>query len=62
VNVLALHSMSMKDIVEGGAKRISIGSGLTWVAAGAMAKAAQAMLHEGDLSVLRADVKVWEFL
>jgi 2-methylisocitrate lyase-like PEP mutase family enzyme len=62
VNVLALASMSMQDIIEGGAKRISVGSGLTWVAAGAMAMAAQRMRDEGDLSVLRAEVKVWELL
>jgi 2-methylisocitrate lyase-like PEP mutase family enzyme len=62
VNVLALASMSMNDIIAGGAKRISVGSGLTWVAAGAMAKAAQVMRDEGDLSVLRAEVKVWELL
>ncbi len=62
VNVLALASMSMQDIIEGGAKRISVGSGLTWVAAGAMAVAAQRMRDEGDLSVLRTEVKVWELL
>jgi len=53
VNVLALRGMSMSEIIEAGAQRVSIGGGLTWIAINAMAGAAQSILA-GDLSVLEA--------
>ena len=53
VNVLALRGMSMSEIIEAGAQRISVGGGLTWIAVNAMAGAAQSILA-GDLSVLGA--------
>jgi 2-methylisocitrate lyase-like PEP mutase family enzyme len=55
VNVLALPGLSLAEIVEAGARRISIGGGLTWIAIDAMAAAATAILDSGDLSVLAAD-------
>jgi 2-methylisocitrate lyase-like PEP mutase family enzyme len=58
VNVLALPRMSVSEVVEAGAQRISVGSQLTWVAVGAMASAAEALRDEGDLSVLRAKVNL----
>jgi 2-methylisocitrate lyase-like PEP mutase family enzyme len=51
VNVLAVAGMSLSEIVEAGARRISVGGGLAWVAAGALIDAARA-IREGDLSVL----------
>jgi 2-methylisocitrate lyase-like PEP mutase family enzyme len=54
VNVLALEGMSLPDIVEGGARRISVGGGLTWIAVNALADAARRILDDGDLSVLQA--------
>jgi 2-methylisocitrate lyase-like PEP mutase family enzyme len=51
VNVLALPGMSFETIVEAGAQRISVGGGLTWVAAGALMRAATA-IRGGDLSAL----------
>jgi 2-methylisocitrate lyase-like PEP mutase family enzyme len=53
VNVLALPGMSKADLVSAGARRISVGGGLTWVAASALAEAAEAIRERGDFSVLR---------
>jgi len=60
VNVLALRGMSMTEIVDAGAQRISVGGGLTWIAVNAMAGAARGILA-GDLSVLEASppLKDW---
>jgi 2-methylisocitrate lyase-like PEP mutase family enzyme len=61
VNVLALPGMSMSDIAASGARRVSLGGGLTWVAAQAMARAATALLEGGDLSLLvpRPPLDAW---
>ena len=55
VNVLALPNLSVADIVDAGARRISIGGGLAWIAMDSMAAAATAILDTGDLSSLTAD-------
>jgi 2-methylisocitrate lyase-like PEP mutase family enzyme len=52
VNVLAVPELSVAQIAEAGAQRISVGGGLTRVAIDAMASAATAILDSGDLSVL----------
>ena len=54
VNVLAVPGLSVAEIAEAGAQRISVGGGLTRVAIDAMAIAATAILDSGDLSVLAA--------
>ncbi len=54
VNVLALPGMSRDAIVEAGARRISVGGALAWVAYGALASAAVRIRDEGDLSALGA--------
>jgi 2-methylisocitrate lyase-like PEP mutase family enzyme len=54
VNVLALPGLSLAEIVDAGARRISVGGGLTWVAIDAMAAAATSILDSGDLSALAA--------
>ena len=41
VNVLAHRGLSMSEIVEAGAQRVSVGGALTWVAVDAMATAAR---------------------
>ena len=56
VNVLALPGLTVAEIVDAGAKRVSVGGGLTWVAVAAMAAAATSILETGDLSSLAADV------
>jgi 2-methylisocitrate lyase-like PEP mutase family enzyme len=62
VNVLALSELSLVEIVAAGAQRVSVGGGLTWVAAAAMADAATAMRDTGDLSSLAARLPLDEWL
>ena len=52
VNVLAVRELSVRDIVEAGAQRISVGGSLTWTAVEAMASAAVAIRDRGELSSL----------
>jgi 2-methylisocitrate lyase-like PEP mutase family enzyme len=52
VNVLAVPGLSLGEIVAAGARRVSVGGGLTWIAVSAMASAATAIRDEGDLSSL----------
>ena len=54
VNVLAHPGLSMSEIVDAGGRRISVGGGLTWVAVGAMAAAAEKIRDDGDFSSLAA--------
>ena len=54
LNVLGHRGLTMAQIADAGGRRISVGGALTWVAAGAMADAARAMLEGGDFSVLQA--------
>jgi 2-methylisocitrate lyase-like PEP mutase family enzyme len=55
VNVLAVPGLTVAEVVEAGAQRISVGGALTWVAAKALADAA-ASLRDGDFGVLSARV------
>jgi 2-methylisocitrate lyase-like PEP mutase family enzyme len=54
VNVLAVRTLSVSEIFEAGAQRVSVGGALTWVAAQALTEAAAAIRDRGDLSVLNA--------
>jgi 2-methylisocitrate lyase-like PEP mutase family enzyme len=54
VNVLARPNLSVGQIFEAGAQRVSVGGSLTWVAVSAMADAAVAIRDRGDLSALSA--------
>ena len=54
VNVLALPGLSVAEIVDAGARRISVGGGLAWVAVQALAEAATALRDTGDVSALAA--------
>jgi 2-methylisocitrate lyase-like PEP mutase family enzyme len=56
VNVLAVPGLTVAEVVEAGAQRISVGGALTWVAAKALADAAVALRDEGDFGVLSARV------
>lgn len=62
VNVLAHPGISLREIVDAGARRISVGGALTWVAVGAMAAAAKQMNEVGDFSPLAAQVDIAEWL
>jgi 2-methylisocitrate lyase-like PEP mutase family enzyme len=52
VNVLALPELSMHEIVDAGAQRVSVGGSLTWAAVNAMAAAAGKIRDRGDFSSL----------
>ena len=62
VNVLALPGLSVGEIAAAGGRRISVGSGLAWVAVGAMVAAAEQIRDTGDLSPLAAPVRISEWL
>ena len=61
VNVLARPQLSMSEIAEAGARRVSVGSWLTMVAADALAETAKQMRDSGDFSSLRAprEISAW---
>src|SRR5204863_3462500 len=48
VNVLARPGLTMDQIAEAGAQRVSVGGALTWVAVRAFADAATTNRHAGD--------------
>lgn len=52
VNVLALPGMTLAEVVDAGARRVSVGGGLTWIAVSAMVGAAGAIRDEGDFTPL----------
>ena len=60
VNVLAVPALTVEEIFAAGAQRISVGGSLAWVAARALAEAADA-LRDGDLSPLGARVPLAEW-
>jgi 2-methylisocitrate lyase-like PEP mutase family enzyme len=62
VNVLAAPGLSVAEIVDAGARRISVGGSLTWVAVKAFADAANAIRDRGDLSALVARVPLDDWL
>jgi 2-methylisocitrate lyase-like PEP mutase family enzyme len=62
LNVLARPGLSMREIVEAGAQRISVGGALAWVAVGAFAAAAEEIRDRGDFSSLNAQVHIKEWL
>jgi 2-methylisocitrate lyase-like PEP mutase family enzyme len=61
VNVLAVSSLTLAEMAEAGAQRVSVGGALTWVAVKAAADAAEAM-RAGDFSALDARVPVGDWL
>jgi 2-methylisocitrate lyase-like PEP mutase family enzyme len=62
VNVLAHSGFSMEEVVDAGARRISVGGSLAWVAAEAMAAVAERMRDDGDFSGLASPARVREWL
>ncbi len=61
VNVLALPGMAMAEIAGAGARRVSVGGSLTWVAVNAFAAAAREIRDRGDFSVLGESPKLREW-
>jgi 2-methylisocitrate lyase-like PEP mutase family enzyme len=62
VNVLARPRLTMREIADAGGRRISVGSGLAWVAVGAMVTAAEQMRDQGDFSAMNVRIPVNEWL
>ena len=62
VNVLGLPNLTVAEIRGAGARRISVGGSLAWVAVAAMAEAATAIRDRGDLSVLAVNVRASDLL
>jgi 2-methylisocitrate lyase-like PEP mutase family enzyme len=62
VNVLARPQLSMGEIVEAGARRVSVGSWLAMVAADALVETAKQMRDAGDFSSLRSPKGIREWL
>jgi 2-methylisocitrate lyase-like PEP mutase family enzyme len=62
VNVLARRDLSMAEIVEAGAQRISVGGALTWTAVNAFATAATEIRDHGDFSSLGDGSQLEEWL
>jgi 2-methylisocitrate lyase-like PEP mutase family enzyme len=62
VNVLARPGLSLAEIVEAGAQRISVGGSLTWTAVNALAAAATEIRDRGDFSSLGDGAPVREWL
>jgi 2-methylisocitrate lyase-like PEP mutase family enzyme len=52
VNVLARASLTMAELVDAGARRVSVGGALTWTAVDAFGAAARAIHERGDFSGL----------
>jgi 2-methylisocitrate lyase-like PEP mutase family enzyme len=62
VNVLAAPGLTFADLVAAGARRVSVGGSLTWVAVRAMVDAAEAIRDAGDFSALTARLPLDEWL
>jgi 2-methylisocitrate lyase-like PEP mutase family enzyme len=62
LNVLAHRGLTMAEMVEAGAQRVSVGGSLAWVAIEAMAAAAEAMRDQGDFSSLAGSARIREWL
>src|SRR5919108_1206114 len=61
LNVLARSGLSLSEMADAGAQRVSVGSRLLWVAVAAMVSAAEAIRDSGDFSQLavRVDPDEW---
>ena len=58
LNVLAHPGLSMREVVEAGGQRVSVGGWLAFVAAGSMAEAARELLESGEFSSLKPAMRV----
>ena len=62
VNVLARRDLSLAEVVDAGAQRISVGGALTWAAVNAFAAAATEIRDRGDFSSLGDGSRLEEWL
>jgi len=61
VNVLASAGLTFAEVTKAGAHRGSVGGALTWVAARALADAAESLRDEGNFDVLSARVPLGDW-
>jgi 2-methylisocitrate lyase-like PEP mutase family enzyme len=54
LNVLARSTLTLAEIAGAGARRVSVGGALTWIAARALVDTATKIRDEGDFSALTA--------
>ena len=62
VNVLAVPELTFAELAAAGARRVSVGGSLTWVAVKALADAAQAIRDSGDFSALATGLPLDDWL
>lgn len=62
VNVLARPDLSMREIADAGAQRVSVGGQLAWAAVEAMVVASERMRDQGDFSLLGTSARVRRWL
>ena len=62
VNVLAHAGLTLDQIARAGARRVSVGGALTWVAVNAMVGAAKRIRDDGDLSALTGPGEIRDWL
>jgi 2-methylisocitrate lyase-like PEP mutase family enzyme len=62
VNVLARPTLTLAEIVAAGARRVSVGGALTWVAVGALISAAEDIRDRGDFSALASGARIGDWL
>jgi 2-methylisocitrate lyase-like PEP mutase family enzyme len=62
VNVLAHQGLTLNEVFDAGAQRVSVGGALGWAAVEAMVGAAEAIRDRGDFSGLRGYGRVREWL
>ena len=62
VNVLATAELSLSEMVDAGARRVSVGGSLTWVAVGALVETATAIRDKGDFSAFARKLDLGEWL
>jgi 2-methylisocitrate lyase-like PEP mutase family enzyme len=62
VNVLAYPGITVREIADAGAQRISVGGALAWTAVEAMAQAAERIRDEGDFSLLGSSARIRDWL
>jgi 2-methylisocitrate lyase-like PEP mutase family enzyme len=62
VNVLARPDLTFAEIAAAGARRISVGGSLTWVAVAAVAEVAERIRDDGDFSALDVSLPLRDWL
>ena len=62
VNVLARPKLSLAEIFDAGAQRVSVGGSLAFLAVAAMAEAAEAIRDRGDFKPIRMPPKIGDWL